>query len=577
LKKAAVGAKDVVVNPTLRAAALAGIGRSFQEFSENPISSSSEFAADTYIMTKALQAGGRGIRKIGTNIDIARGKAKVIDPSGKVTLSSGEVAEFKPVVSESRSASDLLGYQGSKVKAVHVSEGGLTTNKFGEGVFKAPQSKNIGPLRRQVSSTNTFFSSPSKTSGNPQGYLGYLSDVRATNAGPSLSGPKVYLVKPKNYAYFADETVGTLPEGLFNGADDAVTQATKINAYIGNKPGQLFVPGENIAGLSTEGQFVASAEKVAQISSPAATGTKFNVLPSSEKVVYNQPYKFLDDLGIQQPKGQFGKFFTAQQIPIQIKRLQFTGAASETAGKIVESISSPKLPANEFISSRASSPIVVSSEAGKAFSGLLSLSSIFKSKSPSARPFYSGLSSSTSKISSPSMLTSPSEDILSLTSSASPIEPISESPSSIFNDLYVSPIIESSGLSSSTPLSPTISSPLKSENVRSPLVKLPKGSQRYKQFGSSVNEYTVTNKVIDISKDFKNLKLQQARVSQSGSQWQQNLKVKQSNTFSKNFRRPIQQQRQNPAAMMNLNMQRMLNNKRVFSSASKKHKKMKWL
>lgn len=507
-------------------AALTG---AYKEFKQYPIGSTSQLGGEVWAFSKIMKAGSAIIKRGKTEIMIAAGKYQVVDPKGfvsfvgkkttktikgssrkfgyeklnlyysknvskgvrqltgkpqtsaKLTEYGGKTVKFIPEMSEMRSAGFLSYHEGRIVNIAHATQGKLKTSIGGVGQFQS-YPKMAESWRLGIKSQHAFFSSPAGKLGTTQVYGGYLEGVRASASASSKSA-RFSIFKPKNYAYIGREPVGRLSNVLKRARTSQQAKATAINVNIGKRPGKLFVPGENIAGMTTEGQFVASAEFA------GSTGTYFKVGKNVGTLVYDQPRFLTQALKLKVPENRFVRLATHQAVPVHVKEIsliknpalyskagyklgeQPKGLFSKysrsaefrprrsivKAAKRVESI--PKNMASSSVkviplsqpSATVVASVLVSSGSGSVFS--LSASKSYSSKQTSRRLLSSSAKSAlSSSVRSSSLSSSLSSSSLSSVSSKS--SPFSSVPSS--SKISSSP--SSSSKSSSSSLSSLSSS-----------------------------------------------------------------------------------------------------------------------
>lgn len=146
--------------------------------------------------------------------------------------------------------SELRSFEGREVPAGHITP----SDPFqgGQSFVATARPQGAGAFRSQYELFNFYKSSPQTLPGGllqPRAYLGYAGIGEAAS-----SSPKVIYGKPDINLLLFRERVSSTPQGL--GSIEA------INRYQIARGGKTFVPAENIAGSSVEGQLISPSKYV---------------------------------------------------------------------------------------------------------------------------------------------------------------------------------------------------------------------------------------------------------------------------------------------------------------------------
>lgn len=154
--------------------------------------------------------------------------------------------KFIPDYTVQTKTKDLFKFEGGKAKTIHVTVADLPDE------FIAQSQSGVGGFRKQYELYQFYKSSPS-VARETQAYLGYAGVLDDPLKAYS---EKRVLFQPKIKAWVFDDYISTTPKNI-KGLD-----VKSINIYQGQKSGATFVPAENIAGMSMEGQFITPAKYV---------------------------------------------------------------------------------------------------------------------------------------------------------------------------------------------------------------------------------------------------------------------------------------------------------------------------
>ena len=169
---------------------------------------------------------------------------------------------------------ELRAFEGKKATTIHTSPQDIFK---GEPEVLLTSQPKAGKFRQKYELYNFYKSSPSKPNqfelikntpppqtkfpasvwdfayepGKPNAYLGYLG---ITKGEPAVSSGKVLYLKPVAQIYIGEDVISKTPSFLLR------KDVRTINRFQTQKSGETQVPAENLARLSTEGQFTTPAK-----------------------------------------------------------------------------------------------------------------------------------------------------------------------------------------------------------------------------------------------------------------------------------------------------------------------------
>jgi hypothetical protein len=158
------------------------------------------------------------------------------------------------------SKADLVSLEGNQVKTIHVTTSDIYAGK--SEFITTAQLNGAGGFRQNNMLLNFYKSSP-ELGGSPRAYLGYAG-ILGEGINPSSSSRVVY-GKPTVRLLVFDDFVSPTPKNLGN--------VQNINAFQSSTSGRTFVPAENIAGASVEGQLI-TPSSYSQIPNSESFGLK---------------------------------------------------------------------------------------------------------------------------------------------------------------------------------------------------------------------------------------------------------------------------------------------------------------
>ena len=288
------------------------------------------------------------------------------------------------------SKNTLKSFEGQTVKTIHVtpSDPFKGTNQF----ITTARPEGAGSFRIQNNLLNFYKSSP-EPSGSPRAYLGYAGITSADSIAPSSS--KVITGRPTIKLLMFDDQIAPTPSNFNNIRD--------INAYQASQSGKTFVPAENLAGVSREGQFI-TPSSYKGISNAADFGldqTQGSIIQRSGKSTFtfykqNLPSQNIFGKVIDEVTGRNYyklELIPTKTLPVSNEVTSFTGLNQY----VPESFS--KAPIESSLSSLSKSSVSVGLLSVPRFSAISSLNSS-KSKASevySSKSFNSSVGRSSSK------------------------------------------------------------------------------------------------------------------------------------------------------------------------------------
>lgn len=273
---------------------------------------------ETYT-TAIVFAGLGGLSSAKTSFPVRKGM-ETIYPETYVPLDTTGI-KFVEANTIPTEIGELRGLEGETVPTVHVTTSAPPFDEQGQFVTVAKPA-GAGPTRQSLALYNFYKSSP-EVNGQvytPRAYLGYAGIKSAENAAAS-SGKVVYN-NPTVRLLTAEETVSPTPTRY-----QIIQEA---NLYQIQQGGKTFVPAENIAGRSVEGQLINPAKYVDSSGAPIKgfenVKTEGTIIqrtgPSTYtyyKQLYQNPYTNPVARALWEVLGSKSRYYKFEIIPTEVK------------------------------------------------------------------------------------------------------------------------------------------------------------------------------------------------------------------------------------------------------------------